>query len=80
MNIKEILTKDLVDELVSRMNTCLILGMVFDHDNTLTFHRRFSGPNSWAMYAPLLAEIRWLNGSYDSALDEPDLPDSTIDF
>jgi len=79
MNLKEVLTKDLVDELASRVDTLLVLGMVFKKDQVLTYHRRFTGQNSWAMYGPLLAEIRWLNDSFDNA-EEVDGPENVVEF
>jgi hypothetical protein len=79
MNLKEALTKELIDELVSRLDTCLVLGITWDTDRVLTFHRRCTGPNTWAMYAPLLAEIRWLNESFDSAVDQ-DGPNQVVEF
>lgn len=79
MNLKEIPTKELADEIATRLDTCLILGMCFDRNNVLTFHRKFTGPNSWAMYGPLLAEIRWLNESFDEAIDDSG-PDNLVEF
>lgn len=80
MDLSEVPTSDLIAAVAERMDTCLFLGIRKDKLNQTTFYRRTLGTNTWSLYGPLLAEIRFLDKQFDTAQDESQSPDNVIDF
>ena len=56
-------TKELIAQLETRLDTCLVLGITVDN-NILTYHRSLRGMNQWALMTPLVLEIEGIKHNF----------------
>lgn len=60
-------TKDLVDELQTRLETAVIVARTKENDGSFVYHRRIWGEGTWGLYLPLKCVLEEIQRNYENA-------------